>query len=139
MLLKDKHIFIVEDNLQNRVVFQIALVKYGAVVDFERWGKDVPFCLRRLSHIDLIILDLSLSHQISGFDVCDEIRTLPEFAHIPIVAVSAMDPAIAIPEARLHGFAGFIAKPIDAHLFPTQIASLIAGEEVWFVGEKKPL
>ena len=38
MSLHDKHIFIVEDNLENRVVFQMALMKHGARVDFERWA-----------------------------------------------------------------------------------------------------
>ncbi|MBK8033327.1 MAG: response regulator [Anaerolineae bacterium] len=139
MLLKDKHIFIVEDNVQNRVIFQITLMKHGAVVEFERWGKDVPFHLERLAKIDLIILDLSLPKQVSGFNIFDEIRLVPEFKDVPIIAVSAMDPAIAIPEARIRGFSGFIAKPIEAHLFPEQVARVINGEEVWYVGEHRPL
>jgi CheY-like chemotaxis protein len=137
MLLKNKHIFIVEDNVQNRVVFQVTLVKHGAVVDFERWGENAVACLERLRRIDLIILDLSLAKQVSGFDIFNEIRAHPEYADIPIIAVSAMDPAIAIPEARLRGFSGFIAKPIDVHLFPSQIARVIEGEQIWFVGEKR--
>ncbi len=136
MLLKDKHIFIVEDNVQNRVIFQISLMKHGAVVEFERWGKDITYHLERHPQLDLIILDLSLPKQVSGFDIFGEIRAVPEFANVPIIAVSAMDPAIAIPEARLRGFSGFIAKPIDAHQFPEQIARVISGEQVWFVGEK---
>lgn len=139
MLLQDKHIFIVEDNLENRVIFTIALSKYGAAVDFERSGRDVAIALRRHRQVDLILLDLNLTHHISGFDVCDELRALPEFASVPIIAVSAMDPAIAIPEARRHGFTGFIAKPIDAHRFPLQIASILDGEQVWSVGERQLL
>jgi two-component system cell cycle response regulator DivK len=63
---------------------------------------------------------------------------VPEFKDVPIIAVSAMDPAIAIPEARIRGFSGFIAKPIEAHLFPEQVARVINGEEVWYVGEHRP-
>ena len=40
MFLKDKRIFIVEDNMQNRVVFQMAFVRHGALVDFERRGRE---------------------------------------------------------------------------------------------------
>lgn len=137
MLLANKHIFIVEDNLENRVIFTIALTKFGAAVDFERTGKDVSMALSRKGQIDLILLDLNLTHHKSGFDVCDELRATPEFAKTPIVAVSAMDPAIAIPEARRHGFTAFIAKPIDVHRFPTQLASILEGEEVWSVGERQ--
>jgi len=53
------------------------------------------------------------------------------------VAVSAMDPSVAIPQARQKGFSGFIAKPIDNRLFPQQIAQIIEGEQVWSIGERR--
>jgi two-component system, chemotaxis family, sensor kinase CheA len=132
MLLKDKHIFIVEDNVQNRVVFQFILGKHGALVEFERWGKDAIWRLESRKVVDLIVLDLMLAAGISGYDICDEIRRIPRFDNTPIVAVSASDPVIAIPKVQQRGFAGFIAKPIDDLLFPQQLAMLINGEKVWY-------
>jgi len=137
MILKGKRIFIVEDNPQNRVVFQITLVRQGASVDFERWGAKTIYHLQNISHIDLIILDLMLAGEISGFDIYDDIRALPAYDKLPIVAVSAMDPSVAIPQARQKGFSGFIAKPIDNRLFPQQIAQIIEGEQVWSIGERR--
>jgi CheY-like chemotaxis protein len=136
MLLKDKHIFIVEDNIQNRVVFQMTLVRHGAVVDFERSGRDTITRLTGSAHIDLIILDLMLVDNISGLDLYDEIRHMPKYMSVPIIAVSAMDPAIAIPKTRAKGFSGFIAKPIDNQLFPKQIAEIISGESLWHAGDR---
>jgi two-component system, cell cycle response regulator DivK len=136
MLLDFKKIFIVEDNIQNRVIFQMTLLRHGAVVDFDRWGRDTFQRLQGMFHVDLIILDLMLAQGASGFDIYDEIRTLEKLAHVPIVAVSAMDPAIAIPKVRKKGFAGFIAKPVDTDLFPRQIAKIIEGEQVWYVGDR---
>jgi CheY-like chemotaxis protein len=136
MLLKDKRIFIVEDNIQNRVVFQMTLLRHGAIVDFERSGRDTISRLNTAAQQDLIILDLMLVDNISGLDLYDEIRQLPKHVDVPIIAVSAMDPALAIPKTRARGFAGFIAKPIDSHLFPKQIAALIAGEAVWHTGDR---
>jgi CheY-like chemotaxis protein len=137
VILKGKRLFIVEDNPQNRVVFQITLVRQGAIVDFERWGAKTIYHLQNTSHIDLIILDLMLAGDVSGFDIYDDIRALPEYDKLPIVAVSAMDPSIAIPQARKKGFSGFIAKPIDNRLFPKQIAQIIEGEQVWSIGERR--
>jgi CheY-like chemotaxis protein len=131
MLLAHRTIFIVEDNTQNRVVFKMALSRHGALVEFERWGTNSTFLLRSLPHVDLIILDLMLADGISGLDVFDEIRALPKFDQIPIIAVSAVEPAVAIPQARLRGFAGFLAKPIDAKEFPKQVAKIIEGEQIW--------
>ena len=135
MILKDKHIFIVEDNAQNRVVFQVILTQWGASVVFERSGRFAVSRLQNTLDVDLVILDLMLPDHTSGFDLYDELRTLPHLQGVPIVAVSAMDPAVAIPTARARGFSGFIAKPIDKSLFPKQIASLIEGEQVWHTGE----
>ena len=136
MILKDKRIFIVEDNMQNRLVFQMSLIRHGASVDFERWGRDTLYHLQNLSRVDLIVLDLMLADDVSGFDIFDKIRTLPKYDSVPIIAVSAMDPSIAIPKTKKQGFAGFIAKPIDKAQFPKQLASIIVGEAVWSVGER---
>jgi CheY-like chemotaxis protein len=133
-LLASKHLFIVEDNMQNRVVFQMTLLRHGARVEFERLGKDAVKRLRGLPQVDLIILDLMLAQGVSGFDLFDEIRSIPEYAKTPIVAVSAAEPALAVPVALKKGFSGFIAKPIDDELFPQQIASIIAGKQIWHIG-----
>ncbi|MEP7285810.1 MAG: response regulator [Chloroflexota bacterium] len=134
LLLKNKSIFIAEDNLQNRVIFQMVLIRHGALVEFERWGQDTLSRLSRSMSCDLIILDLMLADNLSGFDVFHQIRAVPRFAEVPIVAVSAMDPSIAMPKARIQGFAGFIAKPIDTYLFPQQLAKILEGEQVWYAG-----
>jgi two-component system chemotaxis sensor kinase CheA len=136
MLLENKQVFIIEDNLQNRIIYQIALTNEGAHVSFEPWGNRALLQLRVLREVDVIILDLMLAGGISGFDVFDQIHADPEFKHIPIVAVSASDPAHSLPKAQQKGFSGFIAKPINGGLFPGQIASILNGEEVWYIGER---
>ena len=133
--LKDKLIFIVEDNPQNRVLFQMALVRHGAHLEFERWGQETVFRLQGFDKVHVILLDLMLANGVSGFEVCTQIRNAPKFARVPIVAVSAMDPAVAMPKARERDFSGFIAKPIAANRFADQIVRIIQGEQIWDVGE----
>lgn len=134
MSVKGKHILIVEDNSLNRVVYQITLGVQGAVLEFDRWGREAVTRLKAGRDFDLIILDLMLHGGISGFDIFQEIRTMPQFNAIPIVAISASEPAIAMPRARELGFSGFISKPIDEAYFVGQISKLMAGEEVWHDG-----
>ena len=133
-LLENKRIFIVEDNLQNRVVFQILLNAQGALTEFDRWGRDTISRLQGFGSIDLIILDLMLGSGVSGYDIFDQIRTFPQFARTPIIAVSASDPAIAIPKTQDRGFNGFIAKPLDDTLFADQLVDILAGKRVWYAG-----
>lgn len=136
MYLKNKQIFIVEDNMQNRMIFQMILLKHGASVHFERCGSETISRLVGFQHLDVIILDLMLAGGVSGYDIFGSIRSIPRFSQVPIVAVSAAEPAIAMPKVQALGFNGFIAKPVDMTLFPQQIAQLIEGTPVWHVGER---
>lgn len=131
MLLKDKRIFIVEDNLENRIVFELLLVEQGAKVAFERWGRKTVERLQTFAPVDLILLDLMFPKGVTGYDIFTEIRKVANFATTPIVAVSATDPSEAIPKARKLGFAGFIAKPIKFAEFIKQIATILEGNPVW--------
>lgn len=134
MLLTGKNIFIVEDNLQNRVVYTMALKVHGATIEFDRWGDNTLFRLSAFDELALIILDLMLPGGITGYYIHDTIRRVPRYDAVPIIAVSAEEPAIAIPKAQQHGFNGFIAKPIDEDLFAQQVARVINGESIWYAG-----
>lgn len=134
--LHGKRIFVVEDNFQNRIVFTMALKTHGAQVEFDRWGRDTLLRLQVFHPVDLIILDLMLPGGITGYDIFDEIRAVPGYDAVPIVAVSAAEPAIALPKTREKGFAGFISKPIDSDIFPAQIERILTGEPVWFAGDR---
>jgi CheY-like chemotaxis protein len=134
MLLPNKRIFIVEDNIENRIIMRISLGRHGAQLEFEMWGRDTLTRLQTFGPVDLIVLDLMLPHGNTGYDVFDRIRQKPDYAAVPIVAVSAAEPSAAIPLCRAKGFAGFIAKPIDDDLFPEQLAKVMRGEKVWHYG-----
>jgi two-component system, sensor histidine kinase and response regulator len=131
-LLSGKRVFIVEDDITNIAVISALLKQEQAQVGFARWSANTMVSLNLMAPIDAILLDLNLDRGTSGFDVFDRIKANPQFTNIPIVAVSAIDPALAMAEARKKGFAGFISKPVDFSLFAKQIASIIDGIQVWF-------
>ncbi|MDZ4765667.1 MAG: response regulator [Chloroflexota bacterium] len=83
-----------------------------------------------VDQIDLIILDLNLADNVSGYDIFNQIRGTGLYKDVPIIAVSASDPAASITKTKERGFAGFIAKPIDDVRFPKQVARIIAGESI---------
>jgi len=132
MILQHKRIFIVEDNVANRAIQQLILEQHGAKTAIERWGVETVERLMAFRPVDVILLDLMFPNGITGYDIFDDIREHSEFAHIPIVAISASDPNDSIPKTKAHGFAGFIAKPINVVLFPQQILQVINKEPVWY-------
>jgi adenylate cyclase len=73
---------------------------------------------------DLILLDVMMPG-ISGFQVCYQLKQDPEFRHIPIILVTALDGV----EDRISGIeAGcddFISKPFDRHELLARVKSLL--------------
>ena len=131
MLLNRKFIFIVEGNVQNRLVFQISLGRQGAWMEFEPSGEKALEHLKRLHKVDLIILDLASRGHDSGYDLFDHIRAHAEYNAVPIVAMTTFDFSRARYRTQEKGFNGLILKPIDINLFPRQIARILEGENIW--------
>ncbi len=131
MLLKNRRIFILEDDATNLAIMSVMLRDQGAIIRFERWGVDTCRDLLNFVPIDLILLDLMLPNNISGYDVYDRIRALPEFDKVPIVLVTAADPDREMKKAREKGFNGFIGKPIRLGSFSRLVLKVIEGRPVW--------
>ncbi|MBK8024552.1 MAG: response regulator [Chloroflexi bacterium] len=131
--LQGKHIFIVEDNPQNRVIYQVMFLRRSAIVEFERWGNGTVNKLRNLPSVDVIIMDLMLASGASGFEILQEIRQQEKFATVPVVAVSAADPSTTLTRCIEAGFSGFIPKPIDTDRFPDLIVRIIEGDKIWLL------
>ena len=131
MALLGKRIFVVEDNLENRVIVQIALSAHGVRVEFDRWGLNTLRKLAEFAPVDVILLDLMFPNDITGYEIFDHIREVPAYNQVPIIAVSASDPYVAVPVCKSKGFSGFISKPIDTDLFPHQIERILSGEALW--------
>jgi CheY-like chemotaxis protein len=131
MLLSNKHIFIVEDNAVNAGIILTILQMQGATTHFDRWGTHTVHRLKDLPKVDLILMDLMLPNKVSGYDVYDQIKTIPALADIPVVIVSASDATAEMNKAREKGFRGYISKPIDFTTFAKAIAYVLEGNVFW--------
>lgn len=129
--LETKRIFLVEDDVINLAVINRVLTHHGAWVSQNYNSIGIVVHVIQNMPIDLIILDIMLRRGINGFDVVKEFKSHPQTAHIPIVAVSSLDPDIAIPQAKEAGFDGFISKPINSVSFASDLAAIINGEKRW--------
>lgn len=130
--LQGKRIFYIEDDARNRGVVQILLQHAGAEVEFDRWGfAETVIPKIKSFNPDLILLDLMLPANVSGYEVFDALRRADHFHHVPVVIVSASDPEIEIPRAKAKGLNGFISKPINIQRFTTQLIEVLQGAEIW--------
>lgn len=132
MILKDKKIFLLEDDPVNFAVIKVLLRKSGAIILHDHWGdetltkiKEFPFSL------DLILLDIMLPGKVSGYDIWEEIRKKPDLEGVPVAFVSASDREVEIPKIKAFNGSGYISKPINQKWFAQQVLSIIEGDEVW--------
>jgi two-component system cell cycle response regulator DivK len=132
--LKGKRIFYIEDDANNRVIATVILERAGVIVGFDRWGgADAITKLKAFQPIDLILCDLSFPDQITGYQIFERIRAVPELAAIPFIAISSADPTFEMPKVRAKGFDGFISKPINMMTFVSDLSKAINGEKIWIV------
>jgi CheY-like chemotaxis protein len=131
MNLNGKRIFVIEDDPTSLAVISTLLRRSGAVVEFDAWGYRTLERLGDQPPFDLIILDLALPRDVSGYSLYDSFRDIPEIAHVPVVIVTAADPSTEMNTAREKGLAGFISKPINYSTFTQALASVLEGKQVW--------
>src|SRR5688572_26346394 len=132
--LSNRRIFVVEDDVTNMAVIVMLLRQSGAMVTQDPWNSNTVDLITSHQPIDAILLDPMLRNGISGYDIFTQLRKHEALADIPVIAVSASDPAIEIPRVKEMGFAGFIGKPIAMNRFGLQIAACIDGAPVWETG-----
>ncbi|MBI1282030.1 MAG: response regulator [Anaerolineaceae bacterium] len=129
--LTKRRIFVVEDDINNRIITHTALMMQDVRIEFDRWGRDTMGKLSNFGKPDIILLDLMFPNGITGYDIFDKIRADPRYDNVPIVAVSASDAATSIPRCKEKGFNGFIAKPIDTDHFSKQLEEILDGQSIW--------
>ncbi len=110
-----KTILIVEDNLSNRRLIEAVLQPRGYRLLIASDGFEA-IEIARSQLPDLILMDLRLP-RLSGFEAARQLKSLPETAHVPILALSACVLLDDRRDALESGCDGFIAKPINTRAF----------------------
>ena len=114
-----KKLLYIEDNEQNLYLVSFILEKHGYEVHAARDGKEgIETAARVLP--DLILLDIQLP-QMDGYAVAQQLRTNPDLAGVPIVAVTSYAMAGDREKALAAGCNGYIEKPIDPDKFMDQV------------------
>jgi CheY-like chemotaxis protein len=92
--------------------FYISYVyKNTALVDT---AEDAESAIIKATHVvyDIVILDIGLRGGLNGVDALKEIRKLPEYDKIPIIAFTAFAMAGDREKFLSKGFDDYIAKPV---------------------------
>ena len=121
-----KRILYIEDNPENRLLMRRVLMAEGYVVE-EALDGNSGLQQAVESPPDLILIDINLP-EIDGYEVTARLKQLPNLTGVPIIAVTANVMKGDREKTLAAGCDGYIQKPIDVDLLPSQIESFLKKE-----------
>jgi len=118
--LTDLTILLIDDEVYNRDVIQMTLQLHGARCREAASAVQALQLLDRHTDFNVILSDLSMPI-IDGWELYHQLRSRPDSADLPIIALTAY--AMAGDRAKVlnAGFSGYIPKPIDVLSFNLRI------------------
>ena len=110
------HILVVDDSDINRDVAQRILQEKGASVALAENGqRAIAWLLAHPNTVDLVLMDVQMP-VMDGIEATRQLRAMPRFADLPIVALTAGAFKSHHEAARAAGMTHFVTKPFDIPL-----------------------
>ncbi|HVK57134.1 MAG TPA: response regulator, partial [Candidatus Kapabacteria bacterium] len=122
-MLSSKKVLVVDDDIRNIFAMTSLLERHNMVVYSAENGRDAIEVLRSNDDIDVVLMDIMMP-EMDGYDTMQEIRKVPKFKGLPILALTAKAMKGDREKCIDAGASDYIAKPVDTE----QLLSLL---RVW--------
>ena len=126
MITKPRVLYI-EDDVHSRRLVSRVLTTHGYEVILAAVGLE-GVTRARDSRPQLVLMDINLP-KLDGRVATTRLRSLSDLEDIPIVALTANNSSGNRELALAAGCTGFLTKPIDVDLFPSQVDSFLNGHK----------
>lgn len=127
--MADETILIIDDNADTRLLLSLRLKARGYRTAFAVDALEA-ITRARETQPDVILLDLGLPGS-NGFLVLERLKAISTLAAIPVIIVSAEEPAMAQAKALAIGAAAYLQKPVVQSTFVETIEkALTASREL---------
>ena len=123
MRKNDWQVLVVEDEDDSAQIVSNILRHHGIQVRVARNGRECILSLEE-SQPTIVLMDLAMP-EMDGWDTLVAMRTNPETAHIPVVAVTAFHSASVAEDAIHAGFDAYFPKPLDAESFVNSLEGYV--------------
>jgi DNA-binding NtrC family response regulator len=110
--LVGRKILVVDDDVRNIFALTAVLERHGMVALFAESARDGIGVLERNPDVDAVLMDVMMP-EMDGYEAIGAIRSLEEFAAIPIVAVTAKAMKGDREKCLAAGASDYIAKPVN--------------------------
>lgn len=111
-VLSGKKILITDDDVRNIFSLTKALEKYKVEVVVAMDGKHALQQINEHKDIDVILMDMMMP-EMDGYETIREIRKMPAFTRLPIIAITAKSMIGDREKCIVAGASDYISKPVD--------------------------
>ncbi|PIF45393.1 signal transduction histidine kinase [Chryseobacterium sp. 52] len=111
-VLSGKKILITDDDVRNIFSLTKALEKYKVEVVVAMDGKHALEQIKEHKDIDVILMDMMMP-EMDGYETIKEIRKMPMFTRLPIIAITAKSMIGDREKCIVAGASDYISKPVD--------------------------
>ena len=115
---------VIDDDIRNIFSLTSALEEHGVELHYAESGRSGIELLQRVSTADAVLVDIMMPGM-DGYETIREIRSMPGYAALPVIAVTAKAMKGDRQKCIEAGASDYIAKPVDLE----QLVSML---RVWF-------
>jgi PAS domain S-box-containing protein len=117
-------VLVADDSRESREFIQDALASQGFEITEAVDGKDALAKIQQI-HPDLVFMDIQMP-EVDGYAALRQIRQNPDFARLPVIALTAFAMQGDRDKALAAGFDAYISKPVDPRSLRAQVEGLLA-------------
>ena len=110
--VRGRRVLIVDDDLRNAFAITSILELYGLRVIHAPSGRQGIEVLRSGQDIDLVLMDVMMP-EMDGYATTAAIREMPQFANLPVIAVTARAMQGDRDKSLAAGASDYVTKPVD--------------------------
>jgi len=110
--LTGRKVLIVDDDIRNIFAMTSLLERHQVQVVYAENGRDAIELLRTMEDVDLVLMDVMMP-EMDGYETTREIRSLPQYQSLPIIALTAKAMHGDRQKCLEAGASDYIAKPAD--------------------------
>ena len=121
--MSGSRVLIADDNEQNRELLDAYLADENYEILMANDGQETMDAIEA-NQPDLILLDIMMP-RMSGYEVCEKIKSDQEKQNIPVLMVTALNEMGDIEKAVKAGCDDFLTKPVNQLELKTRVRSLL--------------
>ncbi|HZF51757.1 MAG TPA: response regulator, partial [Polyangiaceae bacterium] len=124
-----KKVLVIDDDIRNIFAITSVLERHKMDVSYAENGRKGIELLKSTPGIDAVLMDVMMP-EMDGYETTREIRGMPKFANLPIIALTAKAMKGDREKCIEAGASEYIPKPVD----PDQLMSLL---RVWLYKQRR--